>query len=117
MATIGAGILSLDAKLQALSAEATEKGWTVLNTLDLKDGPGNSLEQYQAKILQGSAILNDGRSLLIVCRLGRSRSMAIAAGILAARYGYSLDDALNLVKKRGAGVNKAHINALKMLFS
>jgi UDP-glucuronate decarboxylase len=59
-----------------------EKESTVIDVRDLVDKPGNPVLRIQEKINQGVIALNNGRSVIVCCDYGMSRSNAIAAGIL-----------------------------------
>jgi protein-tyrosine phosphatase len=93
-------------------------GWRVVDCRnDLKDESGNPLEVYEQLISKGCDFITMYGKVLIGCTVGISRSNAIAAGILMKKFGYSYQDALDLVheKVKIDLIERAHLNALKKL--
>lgn len=57
--------------------------FSLIDVRDLVDKHGNNLDNVREKIAQGARSLSDGRTTIICCDYGISRSNAIAAGVLA----------------------------------
>lgn len=66
----------------------------IIDVRDLVDRDGNSVEALRRTIDEGVALLAGGRRVIVCCDYGLSRSNAIAAGMLAAWHGTSVDHAL-----------------------
>lgn len=71
--------------------------YIVIDVRDLVDKPGNVLDAVSAKIEIGLKALRSGRSVVVACDYGISRSNAIAAGILASYESRSIDNAIRFV--------------------
>lgn len=69
----------------------------VVDTRAMVDKHGNSATDLLAKIREGAEELRRGRSVVVVCDFGVSRSNAIAAGILADWRSLDLDAAVDHV--------------------
>jgi len=60
-----------------------EAGMAVIDVRDLVDKAGNRGDAVRRKIDEGCAALRDGKTAVVCCDYGISRSNAVAAGILA----------------------------------
>ncbi len=75
--------------------------WRVLDVRGLIDGPGNAESLIQDYISAGLHILEDPTTrLLVVCDYGQSRSNFIAAQVHSKIYSSTLDESLELVRRR-----------------
>lgn len=72
---------------------------SILDVRDLVDKFGNSAAATREKIEQGANWLNEGKTVVVCCDYGISRSNAIAAGILALNLKISLNNAVRDVIK------------------
>ena len=83
----------------AMSASASEDT-AVLDVRDLVDKGGNTSDAVLEKIKKGTALLREGKRVIVACDYGISRSNAIAAGIIASVQGISVDAAIREVIAR-----------------
>lgn len=89
--------ITKDLGTAAYAAVSEAAGFSVLDVRDLVDRSGNRLADVRAKIDEGLAWLRAGEKVVVCCDLGMSRSNAVAAGILSAAEGISVDDAIRRV--------------------
>lgn len=93
--------------------------WHIIDVRDLKDGNKeycNEDLQYDTKIKKAISYLKKGRSVVICCAKGKSRSNAIALGVLMKYYKMTYAKALNLVNdKAHAKIRKPNLDALKRI--
>lgn len=68
--------------------------WTVIDVRHLVDKSGNAREPVAALIRRGADALRAGRTVVVACDFGVSRSNAVAAGILSVVEARAFDDAL-----------------------
>lgn len=69
----------------------------------MMDGPRNDAETMVAAIEAGGDLLAGGERVLVHCSAGESRSVAVAAGVVALRDGVAFPDALERVADAGSG--------------
>src|SRR5947209_511065 len=70
---------------------------TIIDVRDLVDKHGNSPADLYAKIAAGTDALGQGRSVVVCCDYGISRSNAVAAGIIALHERIDLDAAVRRI--------------------
>lgn len=78
-------------------AELPEGPWRVLDVRMLVDKEGNDPETVRRLIDEGVEAVRAGKTVVVACDFGVSRSNAIAAGILASTERWSVDRALREV--------------------
>ncbi|MFQ5785987.1 MAG: NAD-dependent epimerase/dehydratase family protein [Alphaproteobacteria bacterium] len=71
--------------------------YSLLDVRDLVDKSGNPVELVRAKIEEGAAAVSSGKTVVVVCDLGVSRSNAIAAGVLARTKRIPIESAIKQV--------------------
>jgi nucleoside-diphosphate-sugar epimerase len=74
-------------------------GAFVLDVRDLVDRSGNSISEVRRKIHEGAQALKNGRTVLVACDYGISRSNAIAAGLVSLTEGITVNDAVRRVRR------------------
>ncbi len=92
--------------------------WCIVDVREeLQNESDNPLWLYERLINSGCYLIDKYGKVLICSTTGISRSNAIAAGILMKKYGYSYQDALDLVheKVKIDLIAPTHLNALKKL--
>ena len=90
-----------------------------IDVRSLLDGCGNPPEMYDNLIDDAIVHLKAGRSVVICCALGRSRSNAIAIGVLVRYFGKSYVQAQQLIFDRvpGAKIHPCHLDAVQYSIS
>lgn len=73
------------------------EGVNILDVRDLVDKFGNSATATRQKIEQGARWLDQGKTVVVCCDYGISRSNAIAAGILSLNRNIKLNQAVQMV--------------------
>lgn len=73
--------------------------YQLIDVRDLVDKAGNLPEAVREKIRQGTKCLEEGRTVVVCCDYGISRSNAIAAGILSSYKKIPFDAAVRLVQE------------------
>jgi nucleoside-diphosphate-sugar epimerase/predicted protein tyrosine phosphatase len=71
----------------------------IVDVRDLVDKPGNSPQAAREKIAEGVGHLESGKSVVVCCDYGISRSNAVAAGILSSYKKISFEEAVREVIK------------------
>ncbi|MBN1549596.1 NAD-dependent epimerase/dehydratase family protein [Candidatus Babeliales bacterium] len=71
----------------------------LVDARELLDGPNNGVELVRSKVEAGTMALKEGRSVIVFCHYGISRSNAIATGILAQYKQWNFNQALEVVFK------------------
>lgn len=79
------------------SSVILEPNQRLLDVRDLVDREGNSLDAVKTKIAEGLDGLRAGRTVIVGCDYGISRSNAVAAGLLSAYRQISFDQAVRQV--------------------
>ena len=103
-----------------LRAEATDgadwPGDVVVVRVPLVDHGAPTGDELRAAAERVTALLRDGRRVLVHCRAGLERSPAVACAVLMAQ-GWSLADAYRLVaeRRRGAAPTDGQLAALREL--
>jgi atypical dual specificity phosphatase len=90
-------ILCLDRALQG--GAAIERGIDCVRTVHLEDG-ANPPSVFHEAVESLAQLVNDHRRVLVHCRAGRSRSVAIVAAYLVRANGLRAADALEHVRAR-----------------
>ncbi|MDF1660326.1 MAG: dual specificity protein phosphatase [Planctomycetota bacterium] len=108
------GILSLDGSM--VRKKAVEFGVKDLIGIKLIDGPGNDRRHLELAIMHLGRLLENGAPVLVHCRAGRSRSVAVVAAYLAQSGGISFEEALDKVRdSRDSSVAQALIEAFERI--
>lgn len=93
--------------------------WHTLDVRDLSDGGTEGCNEdlaYEKKIDKAISYLKKKKSILLCCAAGKSRSNAIALGILIKYYGMTYGKALEFVNdKANAKIRQPHLNAIKRI--
>ncbi len=106
--------ITKDLGTAAYAAVGETAGFRVLDVRDLVDRAGNRPADVRTKIDEGLAWLRAGEKVVVCCDLGMSRSNAVAAGILSAAEGISVDDAIRRVLS-ASGNAAMHIDVLAVV--
>jgi len=79
---------------------------------------GNSEQEYELNILRVTSELDEGNKVVICCEAGRSRSNAIALGVLVKYFKMNFYDAWELIRKEIpiSNIDPSHIESLKKIF-
>ncbi|MDN5846214.1 MAG: dual specificity protein phosphatase family protein [Candidatus Nitrosocosmicus sp.] len=98
--------------------ENAKISWHVLDVRDLNDDSTNSLERYKEKIDLAWELIQEHGKVVICCVAGRSRSNAIALGVLIKYFGMDFYKALEFIKSKvpRSNIDPAHLEKLKNLF-
>ncbi len=90
----------------------------IVDVRDMLDS-SQPLEAYKRKIDYAVSCLNKYEKIVVCCRIGASRSNAIALGVLVKHYKMDFYDAYNLVREKVpiAQIHPGHIERLKELFT
>lgn len=118
--TAGTGVFAPCDLNKWFDKKAALYGFTALvDVRDMVDGAGNPLSLYKEKIDAARDLIIQGHKVVIVCVLGRSRSNAIAAGVMQSLFPEgSINAWLNyLAGFKGVKIHNAHKRALMQLFS
>lgn len=78
----------------------SENGTDILDVRDLVDKGGNATVDIRRIVDRGVSSIRNGRTVIVCCDFGISRSNAIAAGILSIAHDMPFDAALDEVAKR-----------------
>jgi len=109
------GLGTVKGRVRGHLYDSMNNKWTIVDVRDLKDGRGNDLAVYVEKIEEVTRILEENKRVVVCCKHGRSRSMAIAIGVLVKRFGFSCGKALETVNAAGARIHPEHLKALKVI--
>jgi protein-tyrosine phosphatase len=101
-------------KVRGYLQDSMNNQWVIVDVRDMKDGRGNDLKLYQKKMDQVILGLKK-KKVIVCCKHGRSRSMAIAMGVLVKHFGLSQRDALETVNQAGARIHPSHLEALRII--
>jgi len=90
----------------------------IVDVRTLNDGP-NSLFDYELNIIRAISYLEIDEKVVICCRLGISRSNAIALGILVHHFKIDFNHAMELISSKVpiSNILPPHILALQKLLS
>lgn len=91
-------ILSLDGSM--VKKKAAQFGVEALIGIKLIDGPGNDPRHLRLALRYLGQLLEEAPPVLVHCRAGRSRSVAVVAAYLASTEGLDFEESLDLVRKR-----------------
>lgn len=107
-------ILSLDGSM--VKKKAAQFGVKNMVGIKLIDGPGNDRRHLELAIWHLGQLLQSHSPVLVHCRAGRSRSVAVVAAYLAQSQGRPFEDALDEVRgKRDSSVAEALIEAYERI--
>ncbi|HTU25722.1 MAG TPA: dual specificity protein phosphatase [Pirellulales bacterium] len=90
-------VLCLDQELRGDAAGV--RGLRRIEVVHLVDGP-NDLALFKRAVAALESLLKDHRRVVVHCRAGRSRSIAVVAAYLKKSMGLEADDALEFVKSK-----------------